>query len=354
MKRQILRSLFLFLCFTALSLQVLEAQSLSDFNKAAKKAQRNPSKASNKKKLLQIYTPLQKSNVQVLVKGLSQLSDSPSSELTKVLTNYSELKSKVEELYPGESRVDGEEKLDLLKSQVLQEYYDKGKTLSAGGDKNDYIAAMPYLSFVKMLSPGYEDVDKLYDVAVAKSSYNILLSFDLNQFREYQRLSEEVLIDLSRRYIEFDRDQMKYHYQYDPEMEYQMVIELKFDFLELGSVGTKRNEDLHTRQIGNQTISGTLENTIYKRNMQASGNVVVTNSVTKAQLKKEPFNIRVRAEEVNTVISGDQRAIPPNLLRQAQNNQTTQIDFENNSMNEFKQRLTQVLVRHIRQDYTKG
>lgn len=344
---------FLFFGFLLIPFTTI-GQSVDEFEKVAKKAAKKPQKKKNKEDLTTLYLSIQASNVDSLQNLLVEVDYTYSQKMADFAKSYASIKQEYSDIYSSTPAIEGEEKLGLILEQLKHDYYQKGAKLVEQETKEGYIKALDYLSLVKVLDPNYENIVALYTEAEENAKYDILLDYDMGNFPEHDRLMREVLNDINITSNNYDNDKRTYHYNEVPGEEYQLTYLVTFKYLDLGSTNKKTDSKEFQRTINGQVKRAQVNLERFERNSKVSGVFTIMNNVTGETIEKDQFNFNFDTKQSSAIINGDTEAIDPMTLRDFQKSKGSEVDVENAAIQEFKDRITQILERHLRYNYTSG
>lgn len=327
---------------------------MDDFEKAAKKAAKKPEKKKNKAELTEIYTTLQSEQVNRLLTIFNDGNGDFSQELADAVRTYKKLENAYSAIYTNTPQLVEEEQLDLFLEQTKHDFFDRGKTLVSQDTKEGYIRALDYLGLVKSLDPNYKEIVTLYNKAEANATYNILIDYDMGNFPEQERLMREVLNDVNMSLSNYNTERRTFYVIASPRDDYQLTYLFTFKYLDLGNITKKNDNKTYERRVNGQTKRAQVTFENFSRNSKVSGVFTIVNNITGETIEKDQFNFNYDTRGTNTIISGDLDAIDPITLQQLQRQRSSEVDIENQSIEEFKRRMEQLLERHLRYNYTSG
>ncbi|OEK02022.1 hypothetical protein BFP97_11035 [Roseivirga sp. 4D4] len=346
-----LNKLSLIAIFLILASFTTQGQGISDFEKLVRKNTRKASKTSVRKKIEKSYTQLQETQISDLVNEFNDPSYPPNRWVLSAATGYSKAKELVKNLYGTTPTIEGENKMLQRADLVLGKYYDAGVSSMGEKDQSSKIVALSNLKFVHALDPNYKEVEKLVDDLNSQISYNVLIRYDLEGFEELEQAIFQLNTVLVNDINAFGGSNVKYVFEGKEKegMNFQYVITLDFEFLQIPFVQSKNDVKTYTKVINKQTITANVNQEIFSRNINGTGRVTIINTIFNEEYASEPFNIKLRSKSVSSVITGDKRAIDSVSLRQHQNENSSQADHEKTSDKEFRDRMFNILRRQIQE-----
>lgn len=329
------------------------AQSINDFEKALKKAQKNPEREKNKEVLDAVYIEVQTQNVQLLTNTLNE-SEDISPDLTDALKNYFNLKRPYQEIYEATPQVEGEATLNLILEQLTHDYYQQGESLLKEDNKEGYIKATAYLGVVKIIDPNYQNIIELYNKASSNSKYDILITYDMGNFPEHERVMQEVLNDINMKINNYNTEKKTFYLRREAGKDYQMVYLISFRYLDFGQVSRRNNSQDYQRTVNGQLKRARVTIEEFSRNTKASGVFSIENTISSETIEKDPFNFNFTSRANNAKIEGDQDALDIRYLRELMSMRGSEFDVEQQGLETFKRRMFELLERHLRYDYPLG
>ncbi|HEY9116760.1 MAG TPA: hypothetical protein VIN11_02985, partial [Roseivirga sp.] len=283
------------------------AQNTEVFDKALKKAAKSPEKNKNKEALDQAYVDLQTIYIQKLIPDLSE-SNLLGKDVKKVLTEYLNTRKAYTTIYDQTPKIDNEGQLDVLLEQLTHDYYERGLKLIGKNSTEEFAKAKEYLELVKDINPNYQNVTELYNQAVENAKYNILITYDLGNFPEYQPLMQQLLNDLNLKIENYNTEKKTFHLTEKPDQDYHLIYKFSFNYIDLGLTTRKSNTQEFQRTVDGQIKRAKVNFENFIRNSKANGAFSIFSKVKSEEIEKDPFNLNFTTNVQNATISGDQDA----------------------------------------------
>ncbi len=342
---------YLITIFLIIASFAAHGQTISDFEKLVKKNTRKASKASVRKKIEKSYSALQSVNIKAIAEQLNDSQYTPERKTLSAATAYSKAKVLFKNLYGTTPAIEGENKMLQMAGLELEHYYSNGLSLMGEGDQTSKIFALSNLKFVQALDPNYKEVEKLVNDLNGQISYNVLIKYNLEGFEELEQAMFQINTILVNDIKAFGGSNVKYVFEGKEraDMNFQYIITLDFEFLQIPFVQSKNDVKTYTKVINKQTITANVNQEIFSRNINGTGRATIVNTIFNEEYASEPFNIKLRSKSISSVITGDKRAIDSVSLRQHQNENSSQADHEKTSDKEFRDRIFNILRRQIQE-----